>query len=482
MEGKTVVNHKVVPDLVKFKNDLKSSSEFLTDTKLVSIIPTSGGTFGSDQRDCVINIQDPNVASMLHLDSCYITGQVQVLKNGAATPDADDSAMFEVSANSLIETMRVRALKSRVILSECRNFHVMSAIKDKLEYPEYYDGYAPAGRGFPHRVSPDSATSTNYGQFTRAASVEASLRAGDARFTIDLKRGCPLFDNNYVLPAGLTGGLELNIRFNEGAEALVGHKADTGNVAAFTNVYGYKITNLRFHCKMSYASPELTKKMAEVMNTTGIAIPYESYVAATHTPSSEIETIRLSSNIQHLNAVFMAHVFKTDRAKIAKYSHSNFGNPKLQQVQLTSGGVILPNTPVDIISETNDSTTGDCYELLKQASKLCGIKYDEKRRQDLNDVALVTTPNGDINGTFAEVKEWNGQHIVAIPCSTGTDKYSSIINRGTQDAPSKRADLTINLKYKSGSNPQDNLCYFFMCHSNVMRIKAGTIVPEQLTF
>ena len=63
-----------------------------------------------------------------------------------------ETAIFNSSANDLIRRVQVRGRKSRMILADCRDYNVWSAMLDKLKYHQSAQGFAHWERGFPEPV------------------------------------------------------------------------------------------------------------------------------------------------------------------------------------------------------------------------------------------------------------------------------------------------------------------------------------------
>lgn len=497
METKTAVNYSAVPEMFSYKEHLKSGTDHIRDTRKVVILPTGGSIFGPGQQsEITFFVADQGFGSYLHPESCYITADVQTTTAvGGATGVA--SANFNSSANDLIERVQVRGKSSRIQLCDCRQYNVYSAMRDRLKYPEAFEGKAPWSRGFVDRIEdghPDASTvakfSENYGLTSRGASNVAELGAGTRRYKIELGYTgffSKLSDNEGLgIPLSSTGGLEVSITTARVNDAFVGYENANGTAA--TTALDYRMTNVRFHCQISYATETLEKAYSDSMRAGKISIPYQSYVALQHVPQSTNESVRLSSSLEHVKALFCVHRFTSDLNKIAKPSLGNFGNPLLEEIQLVAGGLVQPTTPLVTATSSGTNVTGAMVEELSQALQRVDPAHhgDITLQKQAMEFTLATAANGVAVGSntgpkYDDVKKWNGSHIVGLALDSGSN-FSSIYNRSnSQMVAGRKSDLMATLKYTS--DPSSYTTNFFMCHDNVLRItESGQMIPEQISF
>lgn len=496
MDGmNTGVAFSSVPNMVSYKNALKSSTDFIKDTRKIEIVPTSSGGFGpGTQSTATFDITDPGNGSFLHPDSVYITCDIKtVTAVGGETGVA--SACFNSSANDIVERVVVRGAKSRVTLADCREFGIYSAMRDRLRYPYAFDGKAPWSRGFPKKVQPKydgdatgdpiTAHNVNYGIGSRSPDLVAELGAGSRRFKIEMKY-CPFFDNSLTYPLASSGGFSVEISFARVNDAFVGHKADNGTLA--TTCLDYRVTNLRLHATVSYMDAKFMQMLNSRILGDVLAIPYDSYVALSHRPQSNNETLRLSSNLEHMKTMTCVHRLTADINKINKCSLGHFGNPGLTEIQLSSAGIMLPSRPLVTTTTSGTHVTGGMVEELQKAAEY--VDHDLKGKdlqieQESMEIALATSDTGKtaISGVAGpkldEVKNWNGSFIVGLQTDS-VSPYASIFNRRSS-TESGKADINATLKYEG--DPSAFTSTFFLYHSNIMRVsQSGQIYPELLTF
>jgi len=491
MDGKSSINYGAVPSAVAYKRSLAASSDHIVQTRKISILPSSGGgTYGdgSGSQDLTVYLQDPSEGSFLHPDSVYMTANIQTL---AADGSAVTTGNFEVSANDVVERVQVRGMKSRVQLADCQNFNVYSAAMDKLKYDDYYLGANEAGRGMGNEaVDAAGGTNLNFGGSSKGAIAAAGLGAGTTQFKIDLSK-VPLFSplpgakKSLMLPLGVSGGFELNVRFAPTSQAFVGYKTD--NTTPTTTVK-YSVTNVRLHATVSYMSQAFMTMFKQSIAAGQMSIPYMSYIGLQHNPKSTNETIRVGSSLEHLNSIFITHRVSADvSGNISKYSISHFGNAGVSELQAISGGVTVPSQPLVATTgaAANPLTTGQAEEELCQALENIGLYYPKSTRVlERKNTQLATSSMGTGGGapTFAEVKAWTGKSILGLPMSSGTDIFSSVYNRSSSgSSTSRKADLNLNLKYLA--DPSAFTANIFLVHANIMQfLPNGQIIPEQLTF
>lgn len=498
MDSKSAINFSAVPSMFNYKGALSSSTDHIRDTRKVTIIPTSSGAFGPGaQSECTIFIDDGANGSFLHPESCYITCDVQtVTAVGGAT--GVESANFNSSANDLIERVTIRGKRSRVQLCDCRQYNVYSAMRDRLKYPEAFEGKAPWSRGFVDRIEdghPDANTaakfSENYGLTSRGATNVVELGAGTRRYKIELGY-TGFFSNSFKgelgIPLSSTGGIEIALSFARVNDAFVGYEDANGDAA--TTVLDYRVTNLRFHCQISYMNERFMQAYNSQILKGGVAIPYDTYVGLQHVPQSTNESVRLSSSLEHVKALFCVHRFTSDLNKIAKPSIGNFGNPLLEEIQLVASGLVQPTTPLITATSNGTNVTGQMIEELGQALERVDNSHhgkDLQLQKQAMEHTLATAANGVAVGSntgpkYDDVKKWNGSHIVGLALDSGSN-FSSIYNRSSSSMqdPQRKSDLMATLKYTN--DPSSYTTNFFMCHSNVLRVGPnGSMIPEQLSF
>ena len=483
MDFQSAVDYTQVPSLVAYKSALKSPADHIRDTRKVTVIPTSGGQFGpGSQTEATIMIDDGGAGAFLHPDSCYMTCDItttDAVGGGAIT----NTANFNSSANDIIDRVIVRGKRSRVMLADCRDYNVWSALRDKLRYPEAYKGKAPWSRGFVIKtVDPtDGTKDKNYGLYSRGVANVEQLKDTTRRFKLSLEY-CPFFTNKLIVPLASSGGIELSISFARIADSFVGYATD--NTTGTETCKDYKVTNLRFHCQISYMNERFMREFESHVNSGGVPIPYDSYLSLSHVPQSNNESVRLSSNLEHLKAVFAVHRFTGDLNDIKKASLAHFGNPGLTEIQLSSGGITQPSVPLICSTDDGKAVSGQMLEELEQAARaidphLGDLEFDIASTQ----IALASSlPGTATNPVLADVSKWNGTHIVGLTMDSG-QPFTSIYNRtnSTMQTPVRKTDLVASMKY--AGNPSSFTSNFFLYHSNVLRVrKDGMLVPEQLSF
>ena len=502
MDSKTSITYKKIPDLVAYKKALQSSSDFVVDTKKISIIPSSGGGDYGDgfNTDLTVYIQDPNPGSFLHPDSVYATCDVEVQQsNGTACT----TALFEVSANDMVERVQVRGLKSRVSLCDNQNFNVWSAMVDKMQNPDYYrSGDFSRGQiqeiGGTFNGTGKEVGSASYGGASRGAQLAEDLGTGTMRYKLDLSK-VPFFSGKMLFPLAVSGGLEVNMKFDKTENAFAVHAIDNKTATRTTNATAakYKITNFRLHATVSYMDREFMAAINNTILSQGLSIPYTSYIGLQHSPQSTNETIRVTNSLEHLRALFVVHRHSADINTLTSYSHSHFGNARVEEIQAIAGGVTVPSLALVCCDNTAYDTnyvrtTGAAIEELSEAAKTLGI-YDEKKSYNryAKDRILAASSIGAENDTttpgntvpiFKNVGDWAGCSILGLKMESGTDAFSSVYNRSSTSSnmPTRKTDLNLNIKY--GASPTTTTANIFLVHSNVAKILPnGQIVPEQLT-
>jgi len=361
---------------------------------------------------------------------------------------------------------------------------------DKLKYDDYYLGANETGRG----MGNEKATTTvgknlNYGGSSKGAIAAAGLGAGTMQFKIDLSK-VPLFSplpgakKSLMLPLGVSGGFELNLRFAPTSQAFVGFAAANTTPTTTTK---YAVTNVRLHATVSYMSQAFMTMFKQSIAAGQMSIPYMSYIGLQHNPKSTNETIRVGSSLEHLNSIFITHRVTADVAgNISKYSISHFGNAGVSELQAISGGVTVPSQPLVCTTGTASAplTTAQAETELFQALENIGLYYPKTTRVlERKNTQLATSSMGTgTNPLYAEVKAWNGKSILGLPMSSGTDIFSSVYNRSSSgSSTSRKADLNLNLKYLA--DPSAFTANIFLVHANIMQfLPNGQIIPEQLTF
>ena len=496
--NKSAINYSKLPKSLDYKESLSSFNDHITDTRKISIVPTNSTTYGSSQTsEAIIFVDDSSLGSMLHPDSCFLTADIQTLASGSASA----TSLFNSSANDVIERIQIRSKRSRIQLADCRDFNVFSAMCDKLKYPQSYSGKAPWARGFPTKVSGGTSGAAtaiaapqvlgvynrNFGLASRNLVGSTELGAGSRKYYIELKY-CPFFQNKKLIPLALSGGIEIVITFARLGDALVGVEANNSTPASTTDEYTIK--NLKFHCQVSYANDMLNAALQTEMKSGGLNIPYSSYASLQHNPKSVSESVRMSSALEHLEAIYVVHRFTTDLNNIAKASLAHFGNPKLEEIQFSSGGKVQPTTPLICTSTSGTKYSGEAYVELQHACKNLDIDIKEDAQFDKTamEIPLATSAqgtalaaNGSTGPLETEVSKWNGACVFGLVMNSGKP-FTSIYNRtSSMFSASQKSDLIGTFKYTA--DPSDFTMNAFLKFGNIMRIEAnGVIIPEQLSF
>lgn len=495
MDTKSSVNFSAVPAGVAYKDALSSSTDHIRDSRRVVIHPSSGsGSFGpGSQTECTFFVDDGANGSFLHPDSCYITCDIQTV-TAVGGQTGVESANFNSSANDVIERVTVRGKRSRVQLADCRSYNLWSALQDKLYYPKSYEGHAPWSRGFVDQVKDDghpdanavTLFSKNYGLVSRGATNVVELGAGTRRYKLELKY-CPFFANKLLIPLSSTGGIAVDINFSRVNDSFVGFQAANGTAA--TTTLDYRVTNVRFHCLISYMEERFMQAYNSQILKGGISIPYDSYVSLQHVPQSTNENLRLSTGLEFCKSVFVCHRMTADLNAIAKPSLAHLGNPKLEEIQLVAGGLVQPTTPLICATSGGTNVTGQMVEELIQAQQTIDPSFKSKdfqlQKQSM-EITLASAANGTAVGSntgpkFAEVAGWNGCHIVGLALDSGSP-FSSIYNRSNSSMqdPQRKSDLMATFKYTS--DPSAYTTNVFMYHSNILKIGPnGSMIPYQLS-
>ena len=500
MESKSSVNFGAVPAGVAYKDALRSSTDHIRDSRKVVIRPSSGsGSFGpGSQNECSFFLDDSANGSFLHPDSAYITCDIQTV-TAVGGQTGVGSANFNSSANDILDRVTVRGKRSRVQLADCRSYGLWSALQDKLYYPKSYEGHAPWSRGFVDQVGDDKghpnvgttiSYSPNNGLVSRGATNVVELGAGTRRYKLELKY-CPFFKNKLLIPLSSTGGVSVDLAFARVNDAFVGFQAANGTAA--TTVLDYRVTNMRFHCQISYMNERFMQAYNSQILKGGISIPYDSYVALQHIPQSTNESIRLSSNLEFCKSIFVCHRNTGDLNAIAKPSLAHMGNPKLEEAQAISSGLVQPTTPLICATASGTNITGQMVEELVQAQKTIDPSFHAKdfqiQKQSM-EVVLATATGTNLNGAaitsttgpvFSDVSLWNGSHILGLSLDSGSP-FSSIYNRTstTMQGTNTKGDLMFTMKYTA--DPSAFTANFFMYHSNVLKIGPnGAMIPYQLS-
>jgi len=495
MDSKTAVNYSAVPEMVAYKKALSGSADHIISTRKIEIIPSSGGGDYGDgfNNDLTVYIQDPSEGSFLHPSSVYATCDIQTLNSAGA---AVSSAIFESSANDIIQRVQVRGLKSRVQLVDAQNYNVWSSMIDKIKYPLAYKGEGEFGRGMGRKIDSISDTAAavynlNYGGASRNTTIKDELGAGSRRFKIDLSK-VPLFNKvpgqkqELLLPLGVTGGFEMNLRFAPTAEAFAGWETNNTDGSIPATAVKYKVTNFRLHATVSYMSQNFMTMFKQSIAAGQMSIPFMSYIGLQHNPKSTNETVRIGSALEHLNSIFVTHRNTGDVSSVQKYSHSHFGNAEVTELQAISGGVSIPSQPLVCTTGAAGAvnTSGAAEEELMLALKNIGLDYKPGcYTEGQKDLTLATSNVGTTSKPLlSDVGGWNGASILGLPASSGSDPFSSVYNRSSSGvSTSRKADLNLNLKY--ASDPSAYTANFFLVHANVMTVLPnGQIIPEQLIF
>ncbi len=498
---KSAINYSKLPKSLDYKESLSSFNDHITDTRKISIVPTNSTTYGSSQTsEAIIFVDDSSLGSMLHPDSCYLTCDIQSLASGSASA----TSLFNSSANDVIERIQIRSKRSRIQLVDCRDFNVFSAMCDKLKYPQSYAGKAPWARGFPEEMQggTDGAAgvpqndagqvfNANYGLSSRSKVAVDELGAGSRRYYIELSY-CPFFQNKKLIPLALSGGLEIVITFARLGDALVGVSASEGkeNGAPASTTDEYTVKNLKFHCQVSYANDMLNAALQAEMKSGGLNIPYSSYASLQHNPKSVSESVRMSSALEHLEAIYLVHRFTSDLNTLTKASLAHFGNPKLEEVQFSSGGKVQPTTALICTTSSGTKYSGEAYVELQHACKTLdiNIKEDAQFNKTAMEIPLATSnqgtaynANGSTGPLLTDVSKWNGACVYGLVMNSGKP-FTSIYNRtSSMFSASQKSDLIGTFKYTS--DPSAFTMNAFLKFGNIMRIEAnGVIIPEQLSF
>ena len=498
MDTKSSVNFSAVPAGVAYKDALSSSTDHIRDSRKVVIHPSSGsGSFGpGSQTECTFFVDDGANGSFLHPDSCYITCDVQTV-TAVGGQTGVGSANFNSSANDILDRVTVRGKRSRVQLADCRSYNLWSALQDKIYYPKSYEGHAPWSRGFVDQIGDEKghpvagttvAYSPNNGLTSRGATNVVELGAGTRRYKLELKY-CPFFANNLLIPLSSTGGIAVDLSFARVNDAFVGFQA--ANQAAATTTLDYRVTNVRFHCLISYMEERFMQAYNSQILKGGISIPYDSYVSLQHVPQSTNENLRLSTGLEFCKSVFVCHRLTADLNAIAKPSLAHMGNPLLEEVQLVASGLVQPTTPLITATSSGTNVTGQMVEELVQAQKTIDPSFNSKdfqlQKQSM-EITLATADNGTaIAGDttagpiFSDVSKWNGCHIVGLALDSGSP-FSSIYNRSNSSMqdPQRKSDLMATMKYTD--DPSAYTTNVFMYHSNILKIGPnGSMIPYQLS-
>lgn len=498
----TAVNYGKIPSNLEYKNKLMSSTDHIRDTRRVTLLPSTGGGVykPSAQNSFSVFLEDAAAGAFCKMNSVYATCKIKALDSAGA---AVSTAKFCSSANDIIARVTVRSKRSRVVVSDIRNFNLLSAVVDKISMTDDERGSMGWARGMRKRAIPSSkdhnpgaaATvqtfSGDYGRHSSGAEVKDELNAGTQNFLIDLSK-IPLFgkDNDLDMPLSSSGGLEIEFTLERASTAFIAYHAGNVSGSAPTTATDYLVTDFRLHATINYYSePAVAAIEAQIKMPGGLAYPYKSVINTTHSPQSQNESVRLASSLEHLNAVFIVHRADVEVTDIKANSLGHFRTATLEEAQANSGGVLQPSIPLVCTTATGTKATADVLEELKHAAPSLGVEVAkgssvfDQDRFNANTSAegdAVVAGDGPKEG---QLNGWEGTFMAAISMSSGFP-FSSIYNRSnssTQGMQSRKADLLMSLKY--ASDPSAFRTDFFLAHDNVLRIKrSGELMPEQISF
>jgi hypothetical protein len=472
------------PDGLDYKSGLSTSNSF-------SIIPSSGGTFGTNAEDATIMVSTPNEAAFMDPKSCYITFNC---KTKDASGAGVSTAVFENSANCVINRLTVKARRSRITLSDMRDFNKWSVIVNKMiKNPQAHVLGGDVTRGMPMVLPSGETTNLAYGGSSRGGaegvSIAQELKDGNREFRVDLQ-SAPFFNGDKFLPVGLMGGgLEIAIRFEDFKNAFVDHKDN--NAADATTATQYEISNMRFHCTLHYCNQNMLKAIKAKIDQTGIVVPYNSMVSLTHAPQSQNETLRVSNSLSFVKSLFLVHTVKADKNKTGNYSISNFGCPRASEIQISAGGILTPNVPLELANETKYDfgssvyypTSGEQMKELQEAFEHIGMKFDPaKIEKHLVERLLASSAKGSSSPTWEEMASWNGHNVIGLSLgSVKDDDFSSVYNRQLGLDTVSKTDMLLNIKY--AASPSAYEMSVFLIHGNYFTLSSNAaVVPYQFSF
>mgnify|MGYP003653280141 CR=1 FL=1 len=385
------------------------------------------------------------------MNSVYATCKIKSLNSAGA---AVDTAKFCCSANDILARVVVRSKRSRVVVSDIRNYNLLSAVVDKISMTDDERGSMGWARGMRKRAIPQSKDH-NPGA---AETVQT-------------------FSPDYG-------------RHSSGAEAFIAYHAANASGSAPTTAVDYEIFDFRLHATINYYSEAAVAAVnAQIMQPGGLAYPYKSLINTTHSPQSQNESVRLASSLEHLNAVFIVHRADTEVTDVKANSLGHFRTATLESVQASAGGVLQPTIPLACTTATGTKATADVLEELKHAAPSLGVMVAkgssvfDQDRFNANTSSEGTGVGGGAGPLEGQLAGWEGTFMAAISMSSGVP-FSSIYNRSnssTQGMQSRKADLLMTLQY--ASDPSAFRTDFFLAHDNVLRIKSfGEMMPEQISF
>ncbi len=498
----TAVNYGKIPSNLEYKNKLMSSTDHIRDTRRVTLLPsTGGGTYKpSAQNSFSVFLEDAAVGAFCKMNSVYATCKIKALDSAGA---AVGTAKFCSSANDILARVVCRSKRSRVVISDIRNYNLLSAVVDKLSMTDDERGSIGWARGMRKRAIPQSKDhnpgaaetvqtfSPDYGRHSSGAEVKAELQAGTQNFLLDLSK-IPIFgkDNDLDLPLSSSGGIELEFHLERASTAFIAYHAGNSSGSAPVTAVDYEVIDFRLHATINYYSEAAVAAVnAQIMQPGGLAYPYKSVINTTHSPQSQNESVRLASSLEHLNSVFVIHRADTEVTDVKANSLGHFRTATLEEVQASAGGVLQPTIPLITTTATGTKATADVLEELKHAAPSLGVvvakgsSVFDQDRFNANTSAEGTAVGGGAGPLEGQLAGWEGTFMAAISMSSGVP-FSSIYNRSnssTQGMQSRKADLLMTLKY--ATDPSAFRTDFFLAHDNVLRIKSfGEMMPEQISF
>jgi len=195
--------------------------------------------------------------------------------------------------------------------------------------------------------------------------------------------------------------------------------------------------------------------------------------------------------------MFIVHTVKADKNKTGNYSISNFGCPRASEIQISAGGVLMPNTPLELANETSYAyppspgttkqyypTSGEQMKELKEAFEHIGMKFDPANiEKHLVERFLESSTKGTAsNPKWDEMPSWNGHNVVGLSLgSVKDDDFSSVYNRQLGLDTVSKTDMSLNIKY--ASSPSAYEMSVFLVHANYFTLSGnGAVVPYQFSF
>ncbi len=460
------VRYDKIPVEIKYRDALQSSADHIVSVRKLSIVPQTGGSGyrPSTQNTFTFYIDDVSQGAALKCSSVYMTAKIKAYKAGVAT----DTAKFASSCSDLINRVTIRSKKSRVVLADIRNFGTYAALVDKL------------------RMSDDMKQTTFARGFTEASEFESlyksgkdtadELKLGNQNFLFDLSV-VPFFGSQKLYwPVASSGGLEVTFTLERAATGLLTYNnADAGLVGAAAD--DYEISDARLHVEYHYMSEALQSAIDANIKKNGVDIPYSSVINVTHRPTSENENIRLSSSLSHLSAVFCVHKHNADISDIDKNSISHFGNPQCQSLQISCGGILVPNLALTVATDEGKKVSADLLMEIKSVMGEIGagkISKDALNKKRVNKLLA--------SSVTAARENWDAGHVIGLRTDSGS-RFSSLFNRQSSSPAVNQsgADITASLKY--AVSPSASHIDFFLLHQNTARIlPGGRVVPSQMQF